>query len=75
MKLINTTLTVIYNRGNVRKIQVLQVFSGSVINVSLLAAERLGMRYDNKLNAVHVRGNIPLEVIKEVIESETKKTA
>ncbi len=69
MELRNVELTEVYSRNNAKKIQVFMVVAESVVNVSSIAAIKLGMRFDNKRKAVHVRGNIPLEMLKELIEA------
>ncbi len=68
MDLKNVELVVLCKRNDSRKIAVFMSIGGVVANVSSQAAEKLRMRWDVRANAVVVRGEIPLDLLKVCIE-------
>jgi hypothetical protein len=68
MELRDVELVVVCKRNDSRKIAVFMSIGGVVANVSSHAAEKLRMRWDAKVNAIVVRGEIPLDLLKICIE-------
>lgn len=68
MKLENIELVIVSERRDTRKIRVYSAIAGIVANVSSQAANILRMRWDAKSNSVVVRGAIPLDMIKLILE-------